>query len=76
MISISISSKDVDSFGEKAAAFGKKVAAALAVATAYGCRAWVNFNGTGTVAIRASGKFAPQGDSVPEGVESVPEDRK
>ena len=25
------------------------------VATAYGCRAWVNFNGTGTVAIRESG---------------------
>jgi hypothetical protein len=25
------------------------------VAPAYGCRAWVNFNGTGTVAIRASG---------------------
>jgi hypothetical protein len=25
------------------------------VATAYGCRAWVNFDGTGTVAIRASG---------------------
>ena len=25
------------------------------VATAYGCRAWVNFNGTGTVAIRDSG---------------------
>ena len=25
------------------------------VATAYGCRAWVNINGTGTVAIRASG---------------------
>ena len=24
-------------------------------ATAYACRAWVNFNGTGTVAIRASG---------------------
>jgi hypothetical protein len=24
-------------------------------AIAYGCRAWVNFNGTGTVAIRASG---------------------
>jgi uncharacterized protein (AIM24 family) len=23
------------------------------VATAYGCRAWVNFNGTSTVAIRA-----------------------
>lgn len=25
------------------------------VATAYGCRAWVNFNGSGTVAIRADG---------------------
>lgn len=25
------------------------------VAAAYGCRAWLNFNGTGTVAIRASG---------------------
>lgn len=25
------------------------------VATAYGCRAWVNFNGTGTIAIQASG---------------------
>jgi len=25
------------------------------VATAYGCRAWVNFNGIGTVAIRGSG---------------------
>lgn len=24
-------------------------------AVAYGCRAWINFNGTGTVAIRASG---------------------
>ena len=24
-------------------------------ATVYGCRAWVNFNGTGTIAIRASG---------------------
>jgi hypothetical protein len=24
-------------------------------AVAYGCRAWVNFNGTGTIAIRASG---------------------
>ena len=28
------------------------------VATAYGCRAWVNFNGTGTVAIRASGNVS------------------
>jgi hypothetical protein len=28
------------------------------VATAYGCRAWVNFNGTGTVGIRASGNVS------------------
>lgn len=28
------------------------------VATAYGCRAWVNFNGTGTVAITASGNVS------------------
>jgi hypothetical protein len=28
------------------------------VATAYGCRAWVNFNGTGTPAIRASGNVS------------------
>lgn len=28
------------------------------VATAYGCRAWVNFNGTGVVAIRASGNVS------------------
>ena len=28
------------------------------VATAYGCRAWCNFNGTGTVAIRASGNVS------------------
>ncbi|MCA3380210.1 MAG: hypothetical protein ING08_08195 [Roseomonas sp.] len=27
-------------------------------AIAYGCRAWVNFNGTGTVAIRASGNVS------------------
>ena len=27
-------------------------------ATAYGCRAWVNFNGTGTVAVRASGNVS------------------
>jgi hypothetical protein len=33
------------------------------VATAYGCRAWVNFNGTGTVAIRASGNVSSIGDS-------------
>ena len=28
------------------------------VATAYGCRAWVNFNGTGTVAISDSGNVS------------------
>jgi hypothetical protein len=28
------------------------------VATAYGCRAWVSFNGTGTPAIRASGNVS------------------
>jgi hypothetical protein len=28
------------------------------VATVYGCRAWVNFNGTGVVAIRASGNVS------------------
>jgi hypothetical protein len=28
------------------------------VATAYGCRAWVNFNGTGTPAIRVSGNVS------------------
>ena len=28
------------------------------VATAYGCRSWVNFNGTGTVSIRASGNVS------------------
>jgi hypothetical protein len=33
------------------------------VATAYGCRAWVNFNGTGTVAIRASGNVSSLADN-------------
>lgn len=32
------------------------------VATAYGCRAWVNFNGTGTVAIRDSGNVSSISD--------------
>jgi hypothetical protein len=32
------------------------------VATAYGCRAWVNFNGTGTPAIRASGNVSSISD--------------
>lgn len=31
-------------------------------ATAYGCRAWVNFNGTGTPAIRASGNVSTISD--------------
>ena len=31
-------------------------------ATAYGCRAWVNFNGTGTVSIRASGNVSSVSD--------------
>jgi hypothetical protein len=33
------------------------------VATAYGCRAWVNFNGAGTVAIRASGNVSSVTDN-------------
>jgi hypothetical protein len=33
------------------------------VATAYGCRAWVNFNGTGTVAIRGSGNVSSISDN-------------
>ena len=32
-------------------------------ATAYGCRAWVNFNGTGTPAARASGNVSSIGDN-------------
>jgi hypothetical protein len=32
-------------------------------AVAYGCRAWVNFNGTGTVAIRASGNVSSVADN-------------
>jgi hypothetical protein len=34
------------------------------VATAYGCRAWVNFDGTGTPAIRASGNVSSITDVV------------
>jgi hypothetical protein len=33
------------------------------VTTAYGCRAWVNFNGTGTIAIRASGNVSSISDN-------------
>ena len=35
------------------------------VATAFGCRAWVNFNGTGTPAIRASGNVTSITDNNP-----------
>jgi hypothetical protein len=33
------------------------------VATVYGCRAWVNFNGQGTIAIRGSGNISSIGDN-------------
>jgi hypothetical protein len=33
------------------------------VGTIYGCRAWVNFNGTGTIAIRSSGNVSSVTDS-------------
>lgn len=33
------------------------------VVTAYGCRAWINFNGTGTPAIRASGNVSSLTDN-------------
>jgi hypothetical protein len=33
------------------------------VATAYGCRAWVNFNGAGTVSIRSSGNVSSISDN-------------
>lgn len=32
-------------------------------AVAYGCRAWVNFNGTGTIAIRSSGNISSISDT-------------
>lgn len=35
------------------------------VAVAFGCRAWVNFNGTGTIAIRASGNVSSITDNGP-----------
>jgi hypothetical protein len=38
-----------------ATGFGKMNSGYGSVATAYGCRAWVNFNGTGTPAIREDG---------------------
>jgi hypothetical protein len=33
------------------------------VETAYGCRAWINFNGTGTIATRGSGNVSSLGDN-------------
>jgi hypothetical protein len=33
------------------------------VETAYGCRAWINFNGTGTIAARGSGNVSSLGDN-------------
>lgn len=40
------------------AAFGSDVVAPTGDAPIYSCRAWVNFNGQGTVAIRASGNVS------------------
>lgn len=40
------------------AANGSLMTAPSGTAPAYQCRAWVNFNGTGTVAIRASGNVS------------------
>jgi hypothetical protein len=60
---IFFSAADTIDFAEGGAAVGQFDSSANfkfnsgygSVATAFGCRAWVNFNGTGTVAIRASG---------------------
>jgi hypothetical protein len=60
---IFFSAADTIDFAEGGAAVGQFDSSANfkfnsgygSVATAYGCRAWVNFNGTGTVAINASG---------------------
>jgi len=38
--------------------FGREIMNASGSAPIYACRAWVNFNGTGTVAIRASGNVS------------------
>jgi hypothetical protein len=40
------------------ASFGNNVTVPEGSAPTYACRAWVNFNGTGTVAIRASGNVS------------------
>jgi hypothetical protein len=60
---IFFSAADTIDFAEGGAAVGQFDSSANfkfnsgygSVATAYGCRAWVNFNGTSTVAIRSSG---------------------
>ena len=60
---IFFSAADTIDFAEGGAAVGQFDSSANfkfnsgygSVATAFGCRAWVNFNGTGTVAIRGSG---------------------
>jgi hypothetical protein len=43
--------------------FVKNALNASGTAPIYACRAWVNFNGTGTVAIRASGNVSSIGDN-------------
>lgn len=40
------------------ASLGSVITAPVGSAPSYTCRAWVNFNGTGTVAIRASGNVS------------------
>jgi hypothetical protein len=63
---IFFSAADTIDFAEGGAAVGQFDSSANfkfnsgygSVATAYGCRAWVNFNGQGTPAIRASGNIS------------------
>ena len=63
---IFFSAADTIDFAEGGAAVGQFDSSANfkfnsgygSVATAFGCRAWVNFNGTGTPAIRASGNVS------------------
>jgi len=68
---IFFSAADTIDFAEGGAAVGQFDSSANfkfnsgygSVATAYGCRAWVNFNGTGTPAIRASGNVTSLTDN-------------
>jgi len=66
-----ITTPDIDSIagfdgedltGDVAAARITGALNATGSAPLYACRAWVNFNGTGTVAIRASGNVSSIGD--------------